>query len=228
MNDINEILNKVKKINDIELDKDIANVLNIIPSHLSKMKQRNTIPYDKLIEYANKNGISLDYLFGHENIITKDTMQIRYFADVSASCGYGCENDVLEYKEFKIDKSVAKNILNLPTNHSTLDIIKVYGDSMEPFIYNGELAAVDIKKNTLESIKNGDVVIINVDGELYCKKLVKDPFARTLHLISYNKEYPERALSYDEFNSVMIVGVVCQVLNIRTFENGIQKVSHYS
>lgn len=190
-------------------------------STVSKWKKNGRIPEQYMLKAENEH---LKSILNSNSYINQNTMQIRYFADVSASCGYGCENDVLEYKEFKIDKSVAKNILNLPTNHSTLDIIKVFGDSMEPFIYSGELAAVDIKKNTLDSIKNGDVVIINVDGELYCKKLVKDPFSRTLHLVSYNKEYPERALSYDEFNNVIIVGVVCQVLNIRTFENGIQKI----
>lgn len=193
-------------------------------STVSKWKKNGHIPEQYMLKAENEH---LKSILNSNSYINQDTMQIRYFSDVSASCGYGCENDVLEYKEFKLDKSVAKNILNLPTNHSTLDIIKVFGDSMEPFIYNGELAAVDIKKNTLDSIKNGDVVIINVDGELYCKKLKKDPFNKTIYLLSCNQEYQEKAITYDEFSNIIIIGVVCQVLNIRTFENGIKKVSHF-
>lgn len=59
-----------------------------------------------------------------------------------------------------------------------LDIIKVIGDSMEPFIHNGDVIAVDVSKNKLELVKNGDIVVINLDGEILLQKAPQATFCK--------------------------------------------------
>lgn len=57
----------------------------------------------------------------------------------------------------------------------------ISGDSMEPYISNGEMVFV---KETQE-LRNGDIGIFCVDGAMYCKQYYMDEL-RNLHLLSAN------------------------------------------
>lgn len=59
--------------------------------------------------------------------------------------------------------------------------INIQGDSMEPYIRDGEL--VYVKRDT--PLKEFDVGIFFVDGDVYCKQWCRD-YAGTLHLLSAN------------------------------------------
>lgn len=59
--------------------------------------------------------------------------------------------------------------------------VRISGDSMEPYIHDGEMVFV---KETQE-LYNGDVGIFCVDGAMYCKQYFVDT-ERNLHLLSAN------------------------------------------
>jgi len=95
-------------------------------------------------------------------------------------------------------------ILNIKNPYNGIDVIKVIGDSMEPYIQNGE--AVVIEKNTKP--QNGDIVIANVNGNVYIKRIEMDPFGKWVKLISDNPLYETIKLEGEELDYMQIVGVV--------------------
>ena len=57
----------------------------------------------------------------------------------------------------------------------------ISGDSMEPYIHDGDTVFV----RETEELENGDVGIFSVNGEMYCKQYYIDD-ERNLHLLSAN------------------------------------------
>ncbi|EFC33084.1 hypothetical protein C414_000080049 [Campylobacter jejuni subsp. jejuni 414] len=217
-----DILNRVYSLLNIIDDRNFCELYNIKPNTLSTWKARNTIPYDLLFTISKEHNISLDAIFFDKLRIDNNNMQLRYYTDVAAAAGYGATNNQLEYTEITISKKFAYEALDLPIS-TKLDIIKIIGDSMEPFVHSGDIIAVDITKNKLELVKNGDIVVINLDGEIYCKKLLKQPFVNEIVLSSMNSFYKDIVISVEQINHAEIIGVVCKAMTIKSFENAIIK-----
>ncbi|CAM2936959.1 S24 family peptidase [Helicobacter burdigaliensis] len=208
-----------EKLN-ISNDKEFCVNYDIKPNTLSTWRSRNTIPYELLVHISETSNISLDELFFDKMKANNDEMRLRYYTNVEAAAGYGAINTELSYTEITISKKFALEALRLPPKVQ-LDIIKVVGDSMEPFIHNGDIIAVDISKNRLELIRNGDIVVINLEGEIYCKKLLKQPFVDEIVLSSLNSYYKDIIVTIEQFQNAQIIGVVCKSMSVTTFENAI-------
>ena len=85
-----------------------------------------------------------------------------------------------------------------------LDIIRVVGDSMEPFIKNGEYVIIE----RTHVARNNEIVIAVVDGEVYVKRLQKDPVRRIVKLTSANPAYLDIELKEEELDKFRIIGVI--------------------
>ena len=79
--------------------------------------------------------------------------------------------------------------------------INIQGDSMEPYIHDGQL--VYVKRDT--PLHEFDVGIFFVDGDVYCKQWCRD-YAGTLHLLSAN---PRRQDANIELRGSSGRSVVC-------------------
>ncbi len=135
-----------------------------------------------------------------------DTSQItvNLYKDVYASAGYGTNNSEIRPSKMTFDKEFLREIFNI-TNFNNLDIIRVIGDSMLPYIKDGEY--IFVQKDT--PVKNGDTIIANIDGELYVKRYYKIPFEKWIKLESDNPDYPCINIdSEDKLNSFQILGIV--------------------
>lgn len=89
--------------------------------------------------------------------------------------------------------------------------VRISGDSMEPYIHDGELVYV----KEVVDLDDGDVGIFSVNGEMYCKQYYVDE-ERNLHLLSAN---PKRAnasvhVSHDSGYTVSCCGKVLLGFNI--------------
>ena len=68
LRDFNEIIEIIKDIisNDIGnrkvFDRDVADILNMSAMNIATCKKRSTIPFEKIIEFANKKQLDLNYL----------------------------------------------------------------------------------------------------------------------------------------------------------------------
>jgi len=61
--DINKIIGRIKTINNVKRDKDVAELLGIDQRNLATHKSRHGMPFNSLFRYALKHKVSLDYLF---------------------------------------------------------------------------------------------------------------------------------------------------------------------
>jgi phage repressor protein C with HTH and peptisase S24 domain len=142
-----------------------------------------------------------------KNFTEKDEISqitVNLYKDVYASAGYGTNNSEIRPSKMTFDKEFLREIFNI-TNFNNLDIIRVIGDSMLPYIKDGEY--IFVQKDT--PVKNGDTIIANIDGELYVKRYYKIPFEKWIKLESDNPEYPCINIdSEDKLNSFQILGIV--------------------
>ncbi|MCE3037481.1 helix-turn-helix domain-containing protein [Helicobacter sp. faydin-H20] len=221
-----ELIAKLLKTINIENEQEFCNKYQIVYGTLQSWKSRNSIPYELILDICKDNNIKLESIFYEETGLEhkRDVVSVRYYENIYASAGYGSINDNIGHNEIVLDKAFAKELLSI-NNAKNIDIIKIYGDSMEPFVHSGELVVVERNKNDLNNIKNGEIVIININGEIYCKKILKNPIAQEIILSSISPHYPEFKIKQEDFNNTNIIGVVCKVVTIRDFESIFIKVN---
>lgn len=177
-------------------DNQLANFLEYSSnSAIVEWNKKLTIP-DKILRkyYEDTNILKND----------NDLISVNVYKNVYASAGYGTTNSELVPTKMTFDKEFLKEIFNI-TNFNNLDIIRVIGDSMLPYIKDGEY--IFVQKDI--QVKNGDTVIANIDGELYVKRYYKIPFEKWIKLESDNPDYPCINLDTEEkLNSFKIIGIV--------------------
>lgn len=110
-------------------DNQLANFLEYSSnSAIVEWNKKLTIP-DKILRkyYEDTNILKND----------NDLISINVYKNVYASAGYGTTNSELVPTKMTFDKEFLKEIFNI-TNFNNLDIIRVIGDSMLPYIKDGE------------------------------------------------------------------------------------------
>lgn len=133
-------------------------------------------------------------------------INLRFFPSVSTAAGYGANNDNESFKNIPITASFLTNVLRIPARQ--YDVINVLGDSMEPFLKDGDMVLV----LPTHEASNGEIVIANINGDLYVKKLLRDPINREVRLTSMNELYKDIVITGDELEMLKIVGIVKKVL----------------
>ncbi|WP_162166217.1 S24 family peptidase [Campylobacter fetus] len=244
MKEINGVIEFLKKQTNTKTDKELAEILEIPHKTLSMWKFRGEIPVARLLEFSKKLNVSIEQLTGDasvdsainsiKNVLNpvKDAMnklsnatklpnlkpnlhtQTKLnFYNMEVSAGYGVSDDDYEVVSIDAGRDVLGAIFAIP-QYKELDMLKVRGDSMEPFVKDGE--HVMINRNS--EAKNGDVVIAVIDGDRYIKKLLKIP-NKGVRLTSLNDYYPDIELLGDEVDRLKIIGVVVAKydLNLKLF-----------
>lgn len=150
---------------------------------------------DKIDAIKNKIGINpLWLLYGEGNMLIDDPTSkevlIPYYDDIYASAGFGALNGNAKESEY----------IHLPRSlmckgcRSKTEAIKCSGDSMTPFLKDGDIMFVD--RNQIE-LKDGDVYVVRFGEELFVKRLFRIP--GKLIAKSDNSLYPEFDLTSDSF-----------------------------
>jgi len=139
------------------------------------------------------------YLTTQEEFKAEDAQsQIEYIRHylTAAAAGYAAPIEGEDYEEIPRDASV-------PIGADFC--IDIDGDSMEPYIKNGQ--RVYVQQNT--TLNDFDVGIFFVDGDVYCKQWCVD-YAGTLHLLSANPKREDANISIpkDSDRNVVCFGKV--------------------
>ncbi|MBZ7982686.1 LexA family transcriptional regulator [Campylobacter sp. RM12640] len=220
-----ELIAKLLNMLGIDNEQEFCNKYDVVYGTLQSWKFRNSIPYELILDICKKNNIRLESVFYDEIAPVRDVISVRYYQDISASAGYGVINCDEQCSEIVLDKSFAKELLNV-NNAKNIDIIKIYGDSMEPFVHSGEFVVVERNKNDFNSIKDGEIVIININGDIYCKKILKNPYTKEITLSSLNSFYPDFKINEEDFENTKIIGVVSKAISIKDFERAFIKINN--
>jgi phage repressor protein C with HTH and peptisase S24 domain len=132
-----------------------------------------------------------------------DEVSVNYYPDIFAAAGYGATNGDSAPEIMTVSRSFLFNMFGL-TSFVGIDIIHVVGDSMEPFIPNGETILL---QRTHEA-RNNQVVIARIGGDIFVKRLLRDPLGRWAKLVSDNSLYPDIDLNQEEMQQLEIIGIV--------------------
>ena len=187
-------------------DKEIGEYINMSPESMSRIKKNNTVPYQKIVEFCEREKVSADWILFGKNYDEKERIKIRYRHDVRASAGGGAQNYDDNYLEIEIDEHLSKALGLSKSDEKYIEAINVIGDSMSPVIEDGAIAYIDTRKR---DISNSGIYAVSTNNSgLFIKRVVLDPIANKIELISENKYYDKITLDPDE---VVIVGRVIGV-----------------
>ncbi len=211
MQNYTEILEKIKDILSQELgnkkifDKDIAKTLDINYDNFRKQKVRNSIPYYEIMSFLAKRNISINWLFFNqlpESLIdnTSNYIILKYQRNIIGSAGAGAINYSINSEPLIIDKQLL-NYIN--SSYKYTEIIKVFGESMNPVIKDNSLIFVD---TSIKDIKDKHIYVVNVNGEIFVKQIIirKDYY----HLKSINLDYEDVKVK-----DLVVIGKVNGVFN---------------
>ena len=134
-------------------------------------------------------------------------ISIPYFEDTYASAG----NGVINYDEAPVimdfDEEFLRMFLRISGNISNMHIINSRGDSMEPTITSGELLFINPMQNE-GGLVSGCIYIISYDGDIFIKRVEKNPVTKAITLFSDNEKYDPIIIEKQNLEQCYIIGRV--------------------
>ncbi|PKZ28652.1 hypothetical protein CYJ41_08010 [Campylobacter ureolyticus] len=182
-------------------DKDVADALGIDPNNYAQLKFRNSVPYKQILDFLFKEGISINLFFYGKDASNSDNLKTLRMFDVGASLGGGANNDDESFENVVISEQILEksNVKFL----GKIDIIKAIGESMEPYIMDGDSCFIAVGAE----FKDGEIYAINTPDGLMIKECYKQ--GNEFMLISYNPIYlPVRYSIYECKIVGMFVGII--------------------
>ena len=197
-------------------DSQLAAYLGVSAQAISQARKKDKIPDGWLIKAAVSGGVSLDELLlgrprssrpevaidADDSSFEMDFCTVPLVA-ARLSAGGGSletEGDVLHHMAFRRDWMARKG------NPANMVMMRVHGDSMEPFIQHGDLVLVDQSR---KAVIPHMVYAVGVDEGIYLKALETLP-GQKLVLRSFNDRYApiEVDMRGDMADSIRIIGKV--------------------
>ncbi len=202
---VNEIIEKLKDVLSTDgkigkvFDKDVANELGLSQVNFATMKNRNKIPYDKILDFCALKKISINWLLYNQNpnslLDSTDKYWIKYFPSVNVSAGGGAYEDEDSYEKLEVPPYFI-NMLGGEQNLRNIDAINVIGDSMEPTLNTDNIIFLDTSKKDFS--KEGIYAFTTIHG-LFVKRIQRRVDGK-LDVISDNKEYPVQVIDKNELD----------------------------
>lgn len=131
---------------------------------------------------------------------------VPYFEDTYASAGDGAINYEEAPTTLEFTENFLRGFLRISGDLSKVHIINAKGDSMEPTIVNGEL--LFISTANAGGVISGNIYVINYSGDVFVKRLEKNPITRAVTLFSDNEKYEPIVIDGENLENCAIVGRV--------------------
>ncbi|MDT2546159.1 XRE family transcriptional regulator [Enterococcus raffinosus] len=161
------------------IDKKQTKIDNLLDVYSQLEGSRQTKVYnfaEQQLEEQNSNVVQFPIQNSHEEVQ----------AYLSAGTG------ILNYYE------ADKDIVEVPADAPEHDwIFKIVGDSMKPLFDTGDIVYVDEFKQGTDTIQNGRIYVVEVDGEAYIKKVYVYEETKILRLVSLNKDYTDLLFNFE-------------------------------
>lgn len=199
----------------ITSQKELASILGIDSSAISKAKKRNSVPQSWIMRLAKQFNLNPEWIERgtgktHLNSPKQSETEFNIIPKVNArlSAGGGSfetESDIEGYYSFQRKWLLKKG------SPRKMVLMDIFGNSMEPELRDGDTVLIDMSKN---EILAGAMYAIGVDDTVRVKRVEKLP--DKLVLISENNRYGSEYIQGDEINNVRILGKViwvCREIN---------------
>lgn len=142
----------------------------------------------------------------NDNTEENGIIAVPYFEDTYASAGDGAINYEEAPTTLDFNESFLRGFLRISGDLSKVHIINAKGDSMEPTIANGEL--LFISTANAGGVISGNIYVINYGGDVFVKRLEKNPITRAVTLFSDNEKYEPIVIDGENLENYAIVGRV--------------------
>lgn len=205
-------------------DSDLARALGITPQSVNGARKRQEIPPAWIQSYAEKTGVSCDWLFfGRGDMRAGDTNETgitlpvnnsdtgdtelilvpRVAARLAAGSGsLETDGDVLGHYAFRGDWIGKKG------NPKRMVLMDVIGESMQPEIKHGDMVLIDQGKT---DVLGYGFFAVGIDDAVYVKQLRPKPGKLILHSLNPDYDDIEVDMAAEHPEDVRIIGRVLWV-----------------
>ncbi|KIM03246.1 MAG: hypothetical protein KU29_12250 [Sulfurovum sp. FS06-10] len=202
-----KIIEEMIRVSKVKNQKALSKELGVVESYITKIKNSDKISdevMDRIREFEVKFG-KLNYKSDEEYTT------IKLYPNIKASCANGsmCVAEDYDIQEMKFPTSYLLNHLGIKCAKDVHAIV-ADGNSMEPLIKDGDILFVV----PFDSVRDGNIYIVNVNGETYCKKVFKNPLTKGLTLKGENSSAPEYEINEYDMDTIRFVGEVFVVMNV--------------
>lgn len=168
---------------------------NEIGVHLNRTFSHLTLPRKrKVVDYADTQ---LKDQWREENIHSINELQRTYTVDVLGAVSAGTGEWLDEEQHNHVAVSEQPPVYDFA--------VQVNGDSMEPMFADEQIIYVKRVEGT-EEVRDNQIVIAELNGNAYVKKIAFDGDRNSCRLISLNKKYADIIVKPDD--SFKVIGVV--------------------
>ena len=189
MTNFEDVIKKIKKINNIKSDKDFASIINLNPDALVQRKKRNSIPHENVIEYCLKNKISIDELYENNEVVSNTTLN-----------------------ELNIDSSLGKIKIYGTNTYLHLNYPNVTGE-LESYIDTNNIGFI-FNPKIISIVEDGNYLLKNNDTLLI--KRVRNSFRNSYLLKDINENSnDELEVTFEDFKRTKVIGKIEAILSIK-------------
>jgi SOS-response transcriptional repressor LexA len=177
---------------------EVASCLGVKDKALYARRARNSeFTYEELIKIENAYGIVGGLTGGI--IQNNNTVEIDFYPDVFASCGFGLA--VISEQKEKI--SVPKGNIKNYSEHKKYSVVTAQGESMQPYILNNDKLIIE----HTDTIQDNKVHIFAYKDDIYVKRLIKNINEIVIVSDNSNKEiYSTQKVT--DFSELRVIGQV--------------------
>lgn len=209
MIDFNTFFTRVQEATSISTQHDLAKALGVNRSAITQAKRRNSIPQKWVLALSRSFQLSVDWLeFGvgkPEALVDPTLLESNATFSVPKVFARLCAGDgSFEVEATPIEEHIFKESwLAQKGTPSAMVLMDVIGDSMEPFICQGDTVLVDQSQATLRP----DIIYaVGIDDSIMVKRVAAEQGKITL--ISDNSAYSPITIQGDELLSFRVIGRV--------------------
>lgn len=181
-------LNDIAKIFKVDID-------DLMTKDLSKNNNSAVPSIETIYNQLEKPRQTKVYNFAEQQLEEQNSNVVQFpiqnnCEEVQAYLSAG--TGILNYYE------ADKDIVEVPADAPEHDwIFKIVGDSMKPLFDTGDIVYVDEFKQGIDTIQNGRIYVVEVDGEAYIKKVYVYEETKILRLVSLNKDYTDLLFKFE-------------------------------
>lgn len=182
----------------------LADALGVTRQTISnRARSGSEVTLSELTKIGRYFNIELSLLLGNDSS-DMGMINIDYYPEVFASCG----NGTVTFSEEKEIIELHKSVFPEYHNNKKYSMIHAKGDSMSPFINNGDKLIIEHWENN--QIIDNKVYVFCYKSEIFVKRLSKN--LDEIIIKSENPTYSTRIIKGEDMNEISIIGRVVSIL----------------